>query len=109
MRHSGDWMALVDDRVLEYIRENGSGSPTEMKREGPIHYSRQYVDRRCKKLAEKGLLNHLGNGVYILTDDGEAYLEGRLDTQSWKYLTDGSESANAGVEEPNGEASEQEG
>jgi len=79
-------MSLVDDRVLEYIQENGSGSPTEMKREGPIRYSRQYVDRRCKKLAEKGLLRHLGNGVYVITDEGEAYLEGRLDTETWQYV-----------------------
>ncbi|WP_435097356.1 phage repressor protein [Halarchaeum sp. P4] len=109
MRHSGDWMALVDDRVLEYISEHGSGSPTKMKEEGPIHYSRPYIHKRCKKLAEKGLLRDLGNGVYVLTDDGEAYLEGRLDTQNWKYLTDGDESATAGIEETSGETSEQEG
>jgi len=109
MRKSGDWMALVDDRVLEYIRENGSGSPTEMKNEGPIRYSRQYIDRRCKKLAEEGLLTHLGNGVYVITEDGEAYLEGRLDTQNWRYLTEGGESASAGIEKSNGGTSEQEG
>ena len=102
-------MSLVDDRILEYIHENESGSPTEIKNEGRLQYSRQHVARRCRKLAEKGLLKHLGNAVYIITDDGEAYLEGRLDTQNWKYLTDESESANAGVEETNGEASEQEG
>jgi Mn-dependent DtxR family transcriptional regulator len=81
-------MTLVDDRILEYIRENDSGSPTAMKREGPIHYSRQYVDERCRKLAKKGLLEHLGNGVYVITDDGEAYLDGLLDTQNWVYLDD---------------------
>ncbi|WP_283403826.1 phage repressor protein [Halorubrum sp. DM2] len=88
MRYSGDWMALVDDRVLEYLRENGSGSPTEMKEEGPIRYSSQYIGRRCKKLKENGLVQHLGNGVYIITDDGEAYLDGRLDTQEWRYIDD---------------------
>ncbi|GGL25722.1 hypothetical protein GCM10009037_06690 [Halarchaeum grantii] len=102
-------MSLADDRILEYIRENGSGSPEKMRKEGPIHYSRPHIHTRCKTLTEKGLLNHLGNGVYVLTDDGEAYLEGRLDTQNWKYINDGSESASAGVEESNGETSEQEG
>lgn len=81
-------MTLVDDRVLEYIREHDSGSPTEMKREGPIRYSRQYVDRRCKKLAENGLLRHLGNGVYVITNDGEAYLDEKLDTETWEYLNE---------------------
>jgi len=80
-------MTLVDDRILEYIREYGSGSPTEMKREGPIHYSRQQVHRRCKRLTEEGLLKHLGNGIYVITDEGTAYLDGELDTQSWTYIS----------------------
>lgn len=85
MRRSGDWMTLVDDRVLEYIREHGSGSPTEMKREGPIRYSSAYISRRCLKLAEEGLLKSLGRGVYVITEDGEAYLDGKLDTHTWEY------------------------
>jgi Mn-dependent DtxR family transcriptional regulator len=80
MRHSGKWMTIVDDRILEYIRENEHGSPTEMKEEGPIRYSRGYISERCKKLAEHGLLNPVGNGVYVITDRGEAYLDGELDT-----------------------------
>ena len=86
MRHSGDWMTLVDDRVLEYLLENETGSPTEMMNNGPIRYSSQYIGRRCKKLREEGLVRHLGNGVYTITDDGEAYLDSRLDTQTWRYL-----------------------
>ena len=86
MRYAGNWMTAVDDRILEYLSENKSGSPTKMKREGPIRYSRQQVHRRCKKLAENGLINDLGNGVYMITKDGEAYLEGRLDTEEWEYI-----------------------
>ena len=81
-------MALVDDRVLEYLSEHESGSPAEMKREGPINYSRQYIDKRCKRLTEEGLSKHFGNGIYVITDDGEAYLDGRLDTQEWRYIDD---------------------
>jgi predicted transcriptional regulator len=92
-------MALVDDRVLEYLRENGSGSPTEMKEEGPIRYSSQYIGRRCKKLKENGLVQHLGNGVYIITDDGEAYLAGRLDTQEWRYIDDNASEVTASSSE----------
>ncbi|WP_224214660.1 MarR family transcriptional regulator [Natrinema longum] len=83
MRYSGDWMSLVDDRILEYIYENDSGSPKEMKDKGHIRYSRQHIARRCRKLNEKGLLTHLGNGVYVITDEGEAYLKGELDTETW--------------------------
>ncbi|OYR51419.1 winged helix-turn-helix domain-containing protein [Halorubrum sp. Ea1] len=86
MRYAGEWMSAADDRILEYLSENESGSPTKMKKEGPIRYSRVQVHRRCKVLAEKGLINDLGNGVYMITEDGEAYLEGRLDTENWQYL-----------------------
>lgn len=103
MRHSGDWMTIVDDRVLEYIREHDSGSPTKMKNEAPIHYSRQYVHKRCKKLAEEGLLKHLGNGVYVITEDGEAYLDGQLDTQNWVRVDEnGTESAGGTTEKQGG-------
>ena len=86
MRYSGDWMTLVDDRILEYLQENETGSPKKMKDEGPIRYSDAYIGRRCKRLAEEGLVRHLGNAVYTITDDGEAYLEGRLDTKNWSYI-----------------------
>lgn len=86
MRYSGDWMSLADDRILEFVRENGSGSPTVLKEEGRIRYSAAHIGRRCRKLADEGLLQHLGNSVYVITDDGEAYLDGRLDTENWVYL-----------------------
>ncbi len=95
MRYSGDWMSLVDDRILEYIHEHGSGSPKKMKDEGRIRYSRQHIARRCRKLAEKGLLTHLGNGVYVITDEGEAYLKGELDTETWSRVNqNGSKNGN---------------
>jgi len=97
MRHSGDWMTLVDDRVMEFIRENESGSPSEMMREGPIPYSRGYIARRCRKLADEGLLRHLGNGVYVLTEEGEAYLDGTLDTQNWVRLDENGGAAASGI------------
>jgi repressor of nif and glnA expression len=74
-------MTLVDDRVLEYINEHGHGSPSEMKNEGPIRYSRQHIARRCRKLAERDFLQHVGNGVYVITDTGIKYLEGELDAE----------------------------
>ncbi|MDB2265472.1 MarR family transcriptional regulator [Halorubrum ezzemoulense] len=86
MRYAGEWMSAADDRILEYLSEHESGSPTKMKNEGPIRYSRVQVHRRCKKLAEEGLVNDLGNGVYMITEDGEAYLDGRLDTEDWHYI-----------------------
>ncbi|WP_281194731.1 MarR family transcriptional regulator [Halorubrum sp. F4] len=86
MRHSGKWMTSVDDRILEYLHENKPTTPTKMTTKASLPYSRQHVDRRCKKLGEEGLVESLGNGVYMITEDGEAYLEGRLDTETWDYI-----------------------
>jgi len=77
-------MTIVDDRVLEYIEERGSGSPKEMKEKGRIRYSTQYIGERCRELAERDLLTHLGNAVYVITEDGERYLDGELDTAELK-------------------------
>ena len=101
MRYSGEWMVLVDDRILEYLHKNETGSPRKMKNNGPIRYSDAYIGRRCKRLAEEGLIQHLGNAVYTITEDGEAYLDGRLDTEDWHY---NDEQKAGGSTEPNGDS-----
>jgi len=77
-------MVLADDRILEYIRENGSGSPKQMVDSGYVRYTRSYITQRCKKMVERGLLNDLGNGVYTITKRGERYLDGEIDTSEDK-------------------------
>ncbi len=73
-------MTIWDDRILEYIRTEGAGSPKELEESGYVRVSKSHISRRLRKLADHGLLTHLGNGVYVITDAGEAYLEGELDT-----------------------------
>jgi len=72
-------MSLAGERILEYVENNGPGSPKEMEDSGYAHDTRSYISQRSKKLVNYGLLQHLGNGVYQITADGEAYLEGELD------------------------------
>ena len=79
-------MVLADERTLEYIRENESGAPTEMAESGDVRYTPQHISQRCKKLAENDLLQPLGNGVYIITDAGEAYLDEEYDAERGVYL-----------------------
>lgn len=86
MRRSGEWMVLADERILEYIREKGSGAPKEMADSGYVRYSRQYISQRAKKLVENGLLTHLGNGVYVITDEGEAYLDEEFNAETGRYI-----------------------
>lgn len=80
MRKSGEWMTIWDDRILEYIRANeGTGAVGKIADSDIIRVSNAHVSRRCRKLAEHGLLRDLGNGVYAITERGEAYLNCELD------------------------------
>jgi len=79
MRLSADWMVICDDRILEYLSENETGTPKQMADSGLVRFSRSYITQRCKQLVDHGLLRHLGNGVYVITDTGEEYLAGELD------------------------------
>lgn len=80
MRRSGAWMTIWDDRILEILRGADSGTPSELAEEEYIRVSRQQVSRRLQKLNEHNLVQHLGNGVYIITERGERYLDGEIST-----------------------------
>jgi predicted transcriptional regulator len=84
-------MTIWDDRILEVIREEGSGSPSELADTDVVRVSRQHVSRRLKKLADHQLLTHLGNGVYVITEEGEKYLDGELDAGELEDVSDNGE------------------
>ncbi|WP_336327869.1 ArsR family transcriptional regulator [Halovenus sp. HT40] len=98
MRRSGSWMSVWDDRILEWMKENdGSGTPKELKESGLIRISQTHIARRCKTLAENGLLQHVGHGAYILSEEGEAYLEEEYDAEEHAYINNnGGAGASAG-------------
>lgn len=79
MRFDAEWMSRADDRILEHLSEAGPDTPKAMVESGRVRFSRTYVNQRCKLLVSYGLLVHLGNGVYDITDAGERYLAGDLD------------------------------
>lgn len=84
-------MTIWDDRILEVIREEGSGSPSELAGTDVIRVSRQHVSRRLQKLADHQLLTHLGNGVYVITEEGKKYLDGELDADELEDASDNGE------------------
>lgn len=81
MRFDADWMSRADDRILEHLSEEGPDTPKKMANSGRVRFTRQHINRRCKKLVTYGLLVHLGNGVYDITRTGEQYLQGEIDVQ----------------------------
>ncbi|MFA1612163.1 MarR family transcriptional regulator [Halobellus rubicundus] len=81
MRYSADWMTIADERILEYLSTTETSTPKKMADSGDVRFSRQYIGERCRKLADYGMVQHLGNGVYRITNSGEEYLSGDLDAE----------------------------
>jgi predicted transcriptional regulator len=73
-------MTIWDDRILEIARDEDSVSPKKLAETDYFAVSRQQISRRLRKLTEHGLMQHLGNGVYIITERGEGYLNGEIST-----------------------------
>ena len=79
MRPRVGWMTRADDYILELLREAGiAANPSTIAFN--IDYDRRYVSKRCRTLAEHGLLDreHPSKAMYRITDRGEAYLDGDL-------------------------------
>lgn len=104
MRQPGTWMTIWDDRILEHIRENEGGRVGELAEKSNVRISNPHVSRRCRKLSDNGLLRDLGNGVYVITDEGEAYLDGEYDAENHVYLNgDGADEGGPTAGETQGE------
>ncbi|WP_254279212.1 MarR family transcriptional regulator [Haloarcula marina] len=73
-------MVLLDDRILEHLANVETSTPKELSEQDFIVRSRQQVSNRLNKLDEHGLVKGLGNGVYRITERGERYLAGEIDT-----------------------------
>lgn len=58
----------------------------DIAKDGSIRVSNAHVSRRCKKLAEEGLLLEIGNGAYVITDEREGYLDGEYDAENHVFL-----------------------
>jgi len=69
-------MVLLDERILELLEEDEDGflTPTEIANNKRIDYTPQYIGRRCKELANHGLVQEVSQSVYRITSEGEAYL-----------------------------------
>ncbi|WP_084568930.1 winged helix-turn-helix domain-containing protein [Halostagnicola larsenii] len=99
MRESGTWMTIWDDRILEYLRENEGATVGELTDSESIRVSNAHVSRRCKKLAEHGLLTPIGNGAYVITDVGKAYLDEEYDAENEVFLNQGNSSSGPSASE----------
>jgi Mn-dependent DtxR family transcriptional regulator len=72
-------MTQADERVLEFLYEKDIvASPTVIA--ANIDYTAEYISRRCRKLANAGLLQRVDPSNYRLTDLGRDFVDGDVDT-----------------------------
>lgn len=79
LRNPADWMVFADDRILEYLEQEGAASPKQISDDPRIHFSRTHTNNRLSLLRKFGLVNLIGNGVYEIREEGREYLAGELD------------------------------
>ncbi len=102
VRRSGSWQSVWDDRILEAIEvdEDGVMSVGDLTENDYIRISNSQISDRCKKLAEHGLLKKVGHGVYMITEEGSAYLREEYDVQQGRFINqDQVEDDSTGVSE----------
>lgn len=77
MRKPADWMAPMDDRILELFHSSHLVLTPAIIAYN-IDYSREEVNRRLSTLEEHDLIEKVERGKYRITDLGEGYLQGQL-------------------------------
>ena len=72
-------MTQADERILEFLQEKDIvASPSVIA--ANIDYTGEYTSRRCRKLADAGLLQRVDASNYRLTDLGNRFLSGEIDS-----------------------------
>lgn len=72
------WMTPADDSILEVLSEIGPHAATPVTLAHSIDYSHSYLARRCRALAEHELVANPDGTLFVITDRGQAYLDGEL-------------------------------
>lgn len=77
MRKRPEWMTRSDDEILEYLKDEGAGTPKVIGE--ALDRNNDYISQRCSKLVTAGFLERPSRGFYILSKQGEDYLSGNFD------------------------------
>lgn len=79
-------MSIWDDRLLEVLVNDGPMSVGALAEHPSIRIQQPAISKRMSKLADHDLVVGLGNGVYQISDAGNAYLHGEYDVEKGSYL-----------------------
>jgi len=80
-RQTAYWMRREDDRILEFLDEEGMASPTLISREVFKSVSPGHVRERLEMLQYAGFVFCVGVESRELTTAGQRYLDGDLDAR----------------------------
>jgi predicted transcriptional regulator len=77
-RKRGDWQTPLDDEILELLADSELVlSPSIMAFN--LNRSREGVADRISELTDYGLVKKIERGKYRITEQGNQYLQGKLD------------------------------
>lgn len=81
VRRSARWQTSLDERILEYLRDEPWAAPEEMIQYDPIHATRGQVLERCRVLADADLVDFpmARSDILELTSLGRNHLNGGID------------------------------
>ncbi|AGB39085.1 hypothetical protein [Natronococcus occultus] len=72
-----EWMAPIDEELLELLRDEELFMPDQLAEE--VEPRAPHVAYRCRELAKYGLATKHAMGMYDLSELGERYLAGDID------------------------------
>jgi hypothetical protein len=87
VRKRAEWMRPVDERIMETMRDEGNLTPYALDETFDVAVA-NYASNRLSELAQYGLVERLGRGLYRLTEDGQAFLEEDLDAGELEPVED---------------------
>jgi len=87
VRQRADWMRPVDEQIMETMRDEGNMTPYALDETFDVTVA-NYASNRLSKLADYGLVERLGRGLYRLTAEGEAFLNEELDASGLEPIDD---------------------
>ena len=78
-------MSIWDDRILEYLCNNRTCTPSEIANLDVVHVGSSNISRRLGKLKDHDLVRPLGNGVYEISVLGHCYLDHNYNIELEKF------------------------
>ncbi|WP_306059172.1 hypothetical protein [Natronococcus wangiae] len=76
--NSAEWMEPLDDEILELLQDEDVFMPDQIADE--VEPRAPHVAYRCRELADHGLVTKHAPGMYDITERGERYLAGDLES-----------------------------